>query len=193
MNTEVVNQVLSIYTEIDNQIIVFQDATALQCPSGCGKCCSNPEVEVTALEMLPLAWELLRRGEARLWLERVEMGESDVCVFYQPDRIVPENGRCSVYAWRPSLCRLFGFAAIRNKQGEPELAACARHKEVTPEIVKVAQDAIAQGLSIPVFSDFSMQLANIDPDFGRSLLPINQALRVALEKAGLLWQLTAGE
>jgi uncharacterized protein len=191
MNAEIVNRLMSIYKEIDDQISVFQGETNLQCPSGCGKCCSNPEVEVTALEMLPLAWELLRRGEASLWLERVEMGGSDVCVFYQSDRIVPENGRCSVYAWRPSLCRLFGFAAIRNKQGEPELAACVRHKEVTPETVKVAQDAIAQGLSIPIFSDFSMQLANIDPDFGRSPLPINQALRVALEKVGLQWQLTA--
>jgi len=184
-----IEQLMGIYAEIDAQISTFQAATGLQCPSGCGKCCTNPEVETTPLEMLPLAWELLERGEANLWLDRTaEKNEQGVCVFYQPDRIVPENGRCSVYTWRPALCRLFGFAAVRTKQGKPELAACVRHKEIFPEIVETAQTSIEQGLALPIFADFAQQIANIDPELGRSRLPINQALRVAIEKLGLFRQ-----
>jgi Fe-S-cluster containining protein len=184
-----IEQTLACLTEIDRETTAFQTATGVQCPSGCGMCCQNPEVEATPLEMLPIAVELSRQGELSQWLERVEAVEAKgVCVFYQSDRLIPDNGRCSIYAWRPSLCRLFGFAAIANKQGEPELAACKKHKESIPEVIKQAQEAIANGLPVPQFAEFTMRLGNLDPNLGREPLPINQALKVAIERVGLLMQ-----
>ncbi len=175
-----IQQIMEIYGEIDRQIEVFQTASGLQCPSGCGKCCQNPEVETTPLQMLPLAMALINQDLAEAWLEKVDMvNYAGACVFYQSDRFIAGNGRCGVYAWRPSLCRLFGFAATRNKHGEPELAACKVHKETMPELVATVPTQLA-----PSFADFAMQLANLDPSQSE-LMPINKALAIAIQKLGL--------
>lgn len=190
MNVHLVSEVMAAYTQIDRQIDSFQVATQLHCPAGCGWCCENPNVEATLLELLPLAWELFTRNEVQQWLERIEQDrERKTCWFYQPDPLIPGNGRCQVYPWRPTICRLFGFATTTNKSGQPELAACVRHKATMPEGVASAQAAIASGLSAPNFQELSMQVANIDPHWGTRRMPINQALQVALERVGLYWQL----
>jgi Fe-S-cluster containining protein len=189
MLDHLIEQTLERSIAIDEETKAFRALTGLQCPPGCGACCQNPEVEATSLEMLPIARELWQSGELGEWMERVEAVDGKgVCVFYQPDALISGNGRCGIYAWRPSLCRLFGFAAIVNKQGEPELAACKKHKEIMPEVVERAQAAIENGLPVPHFADFSMQLSNLDPHLGRERLPINQALKMAIERVGLLMQ-----
>lgn len=191
MNAEVIQQVKAIFAQIDRQTAVVQAATGLHCPAGCGRCCENPEVETTVLEMIPLALELWQRGEALAWLDQAQAVENrGPCVFYQPDPFVPGNGRCSMYEFRPSICRLFAFATVTNKQGKPELAACIRHKEVMPEIVAQTKAAIADGLPAPNFGEISMQLAMLDPS-GIERFPINQALTMALQRVGLIAQLTA--
>jgi len=172
-------RITQIYSEIDRQIETFQQASGLQCPSGCGKCCENPEVETTPLEVLPLALELLRRDEAEHWLDKASEN-ARVCIFYQPDPLIAGNGRCGVYAWRPSLCRLFGFASIKNKYDRPELAACKIHKQTLPQVLKNLPIELA-----PNFGDFSMQLRNLQPDRS-DLVPINQAVAIAINKVGLL-------
>ena len=189
MLDNLIERTLAGLTEIDQETTAFQAATGVQCPSGCGMCCQNPEVESTPLEMLPITVELAQKGELSQWLERVEAVEAKgVCVFYQRDPLIPDNGRCSIYDRRPSLCRLFGFAAIANKQGEPELAACKKHKETMPEVIKRAEEAISNGLPIPHFADFTMRLGNLDPNLRREPLPINQALKLVIERVGLLMQ-----
>jgi len=190
MNLVLASKVMASYAQIDQLIDGFVAATQLQCPTGCGWCCSSPNVEATPLEMLPLALELFRRGEALGWLERLTQdNETSTCLFYQPDPLVPENGRCQVYPWRPTVCRLFGWSTVTNKSGQPELLTCVRHKTVTPEVVTAAMDAIANGLEAPSMTELSQQVANIDPELGRQRMPINQALRVALLRVGLELQL----
>jgi Fe-S-cluster containining protein len=190
MSLDVANQVMESYTQIDQAIDAFQTATGLHCPSGCGWCCENPNVEATPLEMLPLALELFRQGNVDLWLEKVKaINYSGSCVFYKPDPAIPGNGRCQVYLWRPSICRLFGFATVTTKQGQPELAVCVRHKAAMPDIAAAAQEAIAQGLPAPNFAEVAQQIANLNPYLGTERLPINQALRVAIERVGLYLQM----
>lgn len=181
-----VEQVQASYREIDQETAALQAATGLQCPAGCGQCCENPEIETTVLEMLPIAAELWHQGEAEKWLQQVaELKQTDTCVFYQRDPNVPGNGRCSVYPWRPSICRLFGFATVTNKRGLPQLAACACHKKIVPEIVEKVQEAIAQGLSAPNFAEIATQITHLDPSLGQQQWPINQAFKLALEQIGL--------
>lgn len=178
-----IDKITQIYSEIDRQIETFQQASGLQCPSGCGKCCENPEVETTVLEVLPLALELLRRNEAEYWLDKAAKSISEnigVCIFYQADPLIAGNGRCGVYTWRPSLCRLFGFASIKNKHDRPELAACKIHKQTMPEALINLPIELA-----PNFGDFSMQLRNLQPEQS-DLVPINQAVAIAISKVGLL-------
>ncbi len=180
-NNSKLDAVRQIYADIDGQIATLQDASGLQCPIGCGKCCENPEVETTVLEVLPLAFELLQNQEAEFWLEQAAKSNyAGVCIFYEADAKIPGNGRCGKYASRPALCRLFGFASIKNKQNQPELAACKIHKQTTPNLLANLDAEMA-----PNFSDFSTQLRNIQPS--GELMPINQAVAAAIHRVGLLW------
>lgn len=134
------------------------------------------------------------RGEAEVWIKRTrEEHEINSCLFYQPDPLIPDNGRCQVYAMRPTVCRLFGWSTATNKSGQPELITCTRHKAMMPEVVASVAVAIANGLEAPNMAELSQQIANIDPELGRQRMPINQALRVALFRVGLELQLTGND
>ncbi len=194
MNADVVNQLINLYSQIDADTKALHDATKLQCPPGCGQCCENPDIETTPLEMLPVAVELFRRGEAQQCLEKLAtLNATGICIFYTPEGNIPGNGSCAMYPWRPPICRLFGFAAVTNKYGKPELAACARHKATIPETVKATQEAIAAGLSVPNFPQVASWVEGLDPYWGTQRLPINQALQLAIERVGLSWQLFTQE
>ncbi len=186
LNHDVSASLTQLYQDVNAQIASFQAATGLQCPPGCGQCCENPEVETSPLEMVPMALELIQQGEAATWLERAEAaGIPSQCVFYQPDPQVAGNGRCQKYMWRPAICRLFGFAAVTDKSGTPKLAACFKHKQVYPDQVAMTQVAIANGLPVPHFADWQTQIANVDPHWGYQRMPINQALKIAIERVSL--------
>ncbi len=189
MDAQLIQQIRAHLTAIDNRTAEFARATGLACPPGCGRCCLNPHIESTPLELLPLAAAIHDRGEASLWLDRLAAAERDPastpCACYQPDPLIPGNGRCGVYELRPGICRLFGFAAVQNKYGEPELAACKHHKTAVPESLERAQQAVRQGTPIPLFADALAQLAGLGAEADRERLPINQALRVAIARVGL--------
>ncbi len=186
VNHEVSASLSQLYRELDRQIASFQSATGLHCPPGCGQCCENPEVETTPLEMVPMALEIIRRGEVDRWLQQVDRAIAPgQCVFYQADDQVTGHGRCQMYLWRPGLCRLFGFAAVTDKSGLPRLATCVKHKQVFPDDVTMAHVAIANGFPVPLFADWQARIANIDPHWGYQRMPINQALQVAIERVSL--------
>jgi uncharacterized protein len=194
MHSEVISLIVSLYDRIDQETAQFQAETGLHCPPGCGKCCENPDIETTVLEMMPVALELWRTGEASAYLERLStLNGSEHCLFYHPDPFVSGNGRCSIYPWRPTLCRLFAFATVKNKQGNPELAACIRQKQTIPEQVEGAKNAIASGMNAPNFGEIANEVANLDPSLGSDRFPINQALEKALKRVGFLAHLSFGE
>jgi len=189
-NSDLICSVLELYSEMDRQTAEFRTATGLRCLPGCGQCCESSMPEVTVLELLPAAQELFSRREAQQWLERIaSIRENERCVFYQPDPLIPGNGRCDLYILRPSVCRLFGFAVIKNKYGNPELMPCRRQKKEAPSSVKAAQEAISSKMSVPSFNYFFLQIATLEHSLGRHRLPINQALHLALERYGLTIQL----
>jgi Fe-S-cluster containining protein len=142
------------------------------------------------IELLPAAEELFSRGEAHQWLERVASdGKTERCVFYQPDLLIPGNGHCQLYVFRPSVCRLFGFAAMKDRSGKPELLTCRRQREEIPVLVKRAQEAISRGMAVPSFDYFFLQMVTLEPSLGRQRFPINRALQLALKRYGLAIQL----
>jgi uncharacterized protein len=184
------HRVLELYSEMDRRTSEFQSRTGLRCSPGCGQCCESATPEATVIELLPAAEELFSRGEAQQWLERIaSVRETERCVFFQPDPLIPGNGHCDLYILRPSVCRLFGFAVIKNKDGNPELMTCRRQKKENPFSVKAAQEAISSGMSVPSFDYFFFPIATFEHSLGRHRLPINQALQLALERYGLTIQL----
>lgn len=189
----IVERVLAAYREVDARIDRVREATGIACPEGCGGCCHSPEVECTVLELLPLGLIIYREGREALVAGRLERlaAEGDrTCAFFQPDPRTPRAGRCSVYAWRPLICRLFGFSARRTKSGDPELIPCAVMKEASPHAVARAEMGCRSGLDVPNAQDEQMRIASIDPGLGGRRLPINRAIREALEH--LYWRRPQG-
>jgi Fe-S-cluster containining protein len=182
-NSDLSYRVGELYSEMDRQTSEFQTATGLRCLPGCGKCCESAPPETTEIELLPAAEELFIRGEAQQWLKRIaSIGETERCVFFQPDHLIPGNGHCQLYMFRPSVCRLFALAAMKNKNGKLELITCSRQKEQIPILVKGAQEAISRGMAVPTFDSFSLQMMALEPSLGGQRVPINQALHLALER-----------
>jgi hypothetical protein len=92
------------------------------------------------------------------------------------------HGSCSKYDYRGLICRLFSFAATRDKNGNPQLAACRFIKQQEPEQYQLALEHIVNGKNVPFFSDYYRKLMQIDFRLGQEYLPINQAIRRALEE-----------
>jgi Fe-S-cluster containining protein len=179
--------VRALYRRLGRRIASFRRASGLGCPPGCGECCLSPEVEATVLEMLPLVLDLRRRGLLDSTLGRLGPAEPPrPCLFYSPAPLGVFGGHCSVYPWRPLLCRLFGFASVADPGGRPELAVCGRMRAAIPDRTRAAAAAVLAGrLRAPLMRDWSLVAYRLDPALGANPLPINSALKQALERVGL--------
>lgn len=173
--------VLRIFHDADDATRAFQEQSGLTCPEGCGRCCENPRIEATTVEMLPMALALMEQGRGDEMHARARERHGHLCVFFEQHG--DGKGRCTAYAWRPTLCRLFGYAGVRRKHGARELAVCAVHSVEQADIVIDAMDRVERGeLALPVFSDHARAVMSLDPVDGRTPMPINDALAEALEK-----------
>jgi Fe-S-cluster containining protein len=186
MHSFLANEVRAAFDALDAETTELQRSTGLACPSGCGLCCLTPAVETSVLEMLPMAQELFRRGEAETWIARLRVPtERMVCPVYEPAPEGGERGRCGMYAWRPPVCRLYGFAGRHDRRGLPELIVCPEHERETPEVVERARALVEGGLALPLFSAATTHLASLGPTLGMERMPIGRALLRALEIVGL--------
>ena len=177
-----VRQVEVLFSRLEKEIIAFKSETSLHCLTGCGKCCSNPEIDASPLEFLPWALYLFLNGKAEEVLLELDNSSVSTCHIYRPLALLEEfNGSCSNYRYRGLICRLFGFAANRDKYGKLRLATCTIIKEEQQENYKSTEETISKGLYVPIFTDYYMQLAQIDYRMGTTLLPINEALKMAIE------------
>jgi Fe-S-cluster containining protein len=178
-----VRLVEELFNRLENEINTFKTETHLHCKLGCGKCCSIPTIDASPLEFLPWAFHLFLNGKAEETLEELHHKTDTNCHLYRPISIVDSNnGSCSNYAYRGLICRLFGYAASRDKYGKLRLATCKIIKENQQENYLNTAEAISKGLYIPIFSDYYMNLSQIDFSLGTTMLPINQALKRAIEE-----------
>lgn len=169
---------LAIYQAADRATDAVVAATGLGCPTGCGACCVRTPPHVSVSDVAPLARDAIARGEGEALLARAQAIGAGVCALFAPGQL---PGGCTVYAIRPVICRLFAFAAVRDKHGALELAICREHKAADPEAPARVAAWLAAGGEAPVFAE--VQQDAHDPDDGPAeLLPINLALVRALER-----------
>jgi uncharacterized protein len=177
-----VRQVEALFGQLEKEITAFKSETNLHCLVGCGKCCSKPDIDASPLEFLPWAFHLFLNGQAEEVLLELDNSSSTTCHIYRPLALLEEyNGSCSNYRYRGLICRLFGYAASRDKYGELRLAICKIIKEDQLENFNSTEKLISDGLYVPIFTDYYMQLAQIDYQMGTILVPINDALKMAIE------------
>ena len=174
-----IKQVESVFETLDNEIAQFQQASFLHCKVGCGKCCFKPDIEATILEFLPFAYHLYKTNQANIWYENLQTTESTLCLILNPSQ--SGAGLCSQYKYRGMICRLFGYSARTNKYNQKELITCQIIKSEQASDYEVAESAVNQNMPVPVMSNYYMQLRNIDPTLATNFLPINQAIKGALE------------
>ena len=169
---------LALYRDADAATDAVSAATGLACPTGCGNCCVRTPPHVSVSDVAPLARAAIESGEAEALLARARAIGAGPCVLFAPGRL---PGGCTVYAIRPVICRLFAFAAVRDKHGALELAICREHKAADPAAPARVRAYLDGGGAAPVFTDIQQDAH--DPDDGPpDLLPINLALALALER-----------
>ena len=175
-----------IYDQMWDAFSQYQAASGLNCLVGCGKCCNNPEVEASVLEMFPLALRILDENKLEEWLDKLDNSSQDHCLMYEPHSPDGSKGQCGVYKERPSLCRMFGVAGFYNKHQEVTLSVCKLIREKYPDLTKIRESEVSD--KTPMLITWSYRLAQIDPGLIQDRMPINQALKKALERIALYAQ-----
>jgi Fe-S-cluster containining protein len=177
----------NIYQEMWENFSRYQKDSGLLCLEGCGKCCNNPEVEASVLEMLPLALKMLDENKLEYWLEKLEHPKQQHCLMYEAHSPDGSKGQCGVYKERPSLCRMFGVSGFYNKHREVTLSVCKLIKDKYPELMKTRAAEVSEEKT-PMLMTWSYRLAQLDPRLIQDRLPINLAFKAALEKVALYAQ-----
>ena len=183
LNKEISKHIESIFEESAKTFSSYQLTMGLPCLSGCGACCLSQEISASVSEMLPSAFRLLNdEGIERVeeLLEELEGTPSKTCVFYHRNSEDGTKGYCMNYSTRPAVCRSFGVAAYRDKNGGKTMSVCKRLKETYPEEIKNLDASEA-----PVIGDFAKQIYLLGQSSDARLMHINEALYEALKKVWL--------
>ncbi|WP_422008044.1 YkgJ family cysteine cluster protein [Roseivirga pacifica] len=176
-----VRAVEKVFAVLDSEIKIFQNRSQIQCLTGCGKCCFNPDIEASPLEFLPLAFDLFLTKRIEDSYFELTQNTGSHCSLFRPKALSLDKGTCSQYNYRGLICRLFGYAAMRDKMGNPKFITCRAIKLSQPEKVTAVDAAITKGENPPFMSDYYFRLRSIDPELGTQRLPINDAIKKALE------------
>ena len=168
----------ALYVEMSQKSTNFKDNWKVQCVVGCGKCCKNPNVYSSPLEMLPLSIHLVEtKSETEIDELLVKLQSSPSCVFYLD--LGGNKGKCTIYQYRGVVCRLFGWTYFSGKKVE-EVSLCGEIKKEFPETIKIASNPLAIQ-EAPKMEYYNQQIIELDPNLGDKY-PINLALKVMLEK-----------
>ncbi len=177
-----VKQVNTLYAQLDSDINSFRKQSGIYCFSGCGKCCTKSDIEASPLEFLPLAFDWFKQGKAEEMLSLVQNETSLTCILYKPISTVDQaKGSCGHYPFRGLICRLFGYGAGRDKYGELRLITCKLIKEQQVENYNEAIAMLKRNEPVPIFSDYYQKLMQIDFRLANQILPINEAIEIAIE------------
>lgn len=178
-----VQLVNELYQKLEGEIATFQTHTKLSCIVGCGKCCSTPDIDASPLEFLPWAFHVFLEGQAEEKLAVLKDTTNPNCHLYQAKSMEEyTKGQCSDYKHRGLICRLFGYGATTDKYGKLRIASCSIIKDGQKENFDKSTEAINNGLQIPVFTEYYMQLSQIDFRMGNVFVPVNKAMKLALEE-----------
>jgi uncharacterized protein len=205
------NDVIDIYKQLDAAVVAFAKRSGLSCPQGCGHCCLSENVEATVLECLPLAFLLFASAQADAVLQQLDdAGDTLRCILYRPDLTRAGHWGCSQYETRTVVCRLFGFAGNRDRDGVPRLAMCRVIAELSSSSaqtklmpLRYMKDSLGAEnpliliddpqAPLPLFGEAGLRITALHPGLGTVRMPINAALRQAIMKVGMVLDLEAGD
>lgn len=103
------------------------------------------------------------------------------CVFYNKKR---ESWGCSIYHFRPAICRLFAYSLKRNKDHSLVFSYCKElKKQGYKKIHFENENLITKKLKfeIPIYDKFYLQVLNLNYLYTKELYNINIAFKKAFE------------
>lgn len=177
---EITFNLLNIYQEMSLTFGQFQASLKLPCLTGCGRCCLNPEIEASVLEMLPFALKIYDEGKLEEWLEQTENRNQSWCLLFKGD-VTSGLGQCGHYGERPAVCRMFGVAGLKDKNQNSKLSICKFIREANPEKIKTIEEQNSTQ-EIPMLSQWYSRISSLGDPSMQERIPINQAIEEALKK-----------
>jgi hypothetical protein len=183
-SNKIVLAVEKVFRELDEHISQTSLKAGMNCPHLCNVCCRKRNIEASPIEFIPLAEWLYESGMIDEFLIRLNKSdETGYCPLFSSEAWKEGNWACLNYPKRGLICRLFGYGYRFSREGLPELVTCKVLKDCCPEAVtKARESGIENPDTVPIFRNYSMQLYSIDPDLAIQQLPINKAIRLAIEK-----------
>lgn len=174
--------ILREFNLISEEFSSFQKNSNLDCVAGCGKCCFKPDIYCSPVELLPMALELIKNGEAEDFLKRIESVGSR-CIFLKVTDEENFKGYCTHYEHRPLTCRTFGVYLRHGKNKTIEPTVCKVLKDEKPlEYQKLKEMDFSKEESKAFIDVCKNRLASLDPSLMEEEMPINQSLRVMISK-----------
>lgn len=176
-------EVLEVFRELDEHIATTTASAGLKCPEFCSLCCKKSDIEASMLEFLPLAAYLYENGLVDEYLLKIEQAKDGLCVCYDVKASERSKWGCQQYLNRGLICRLFGYGFRLNRDNIPTLVTCKTMKSFVPAAIEItAGMAIQQPDEMPIFHHYFMKLYSIEPEMALQKMPINEAIRTAIEK-----------
>lgn len=181
---ELSQSILCEYEDLSKTFQNFQAKEKLNCLDGCSRCCFKPEIYCSPIELLPLALDLLERGEAEAVYARCLEKSHERCMFLNVTSEEKFQGHCTEYAFRPIICRSFGVSARRGKKDELEYSICNTIKEERAEAFRklLEKNYDRNHVDLPYIDNAKNHLMTLDPRFLEEEHTINQSLKIILEK-----------
>jgi Fe-S-cluster containining protein len=201
-----VARVAGIYARVEADQRAFlagaaASGAALRCPDGCGSCCEPfvpdllpQEADFMAAWLLESAPDLAR--EAAAWADDGAPA-APPCPFL---RRTLAGARCAIYPARPLVCRLFGAAGVRDREGRASFRPCAKmplagYPPVGGERPAIRGEELGGtfGSTPPMMADYAAELAASSPGESSDRSLILEALPRALARVGLSLALAEGD
>lgn len=181
-----VKKVEQLFDRLEAEIGLFRASSQLRCLMGCGTCCDKPNIEASVLEFLPLAFHYFQENKSLPLLEAIEIDNyQGICKIFSKSSVNITgftHGTCTEYKYRGLICRLFGYAASRDKYGTARLSTCKLIKNQQPAEFEQADQIVKAGGPIPTYNNYYSALSHIDRQLGTELHPVNKAIYRALEE-----------
>jgi uncharacterized protein len=198
----VVSTVGAVYARIEADQRAFlagaaESGAPLRCPPGCGSCCKPFVPDLLPVEAAyAAAWILEHKPELApeiaAWKDRPAAPPCPLLTRTE------EGDRCSNYAGRFLICRLFGASGTRDKDGRAAFRPCAHMpvpgiKPEDGENIPLAGEELARtfGSEPPVMADYATQVVGLSPSESGERRSVYEALPLALVRVGLCLSLAA--
>jgi len=180
---EQLRQIVGFYADVDSRLSKFQRAYGISCSEGCGECCYRFTPDVTPSESLLIAAYILFDLKNPDLLKNTSQSDEE----HKRCPLCKDGSHhCMVYPARPLLCRLFGSAASRRKDGKPCFRRChfLKDRRLMPEEL----DGKDFKGNVTTMEEYGLELNEL-PCNSSVAHPLVEQVEKDIERLLLLWEI----